>query len=110
MAVEIVTVVRVDALTQVGHVLIRSTHIVCVSTGEHAVNMVAGRRPGKHVYLERPTGLMLTHSLGGKCLGYCLGSTGCGKARQADCGAVVDYLCRFLSGHLIECHCFNTMV
>ena len=51
MAVEIVTVVRVDALTQVGHVLIRSTHIVCVSTGEHTVNMVAGRRPGKHVYL-----------------------------------------------------------
>ena len=31
-------------------------------------------------------------------------------AAPADCGAVVDYLCRFLSGHLIECHCFNTMV
>ena len=42
MAVEVVHVVGVDALAQVGHVLVGSAHVEGVGAGEAAVHLVAG--------------------------------------------------------------------
>ena len=104
MAVEVVHVVAVDALAQVGHVLIGGAHVDCVGAGEDAVDMVGGGRTGEQVHLERA-------AFGMFALGFCgdelcdeLGSTGCGETGQSEGVAVLNHFGGFLSRDIIVCH------
>ncbi len=104
MAVEVVHVVAVDALAQVGHVLIGGAHVDCVGAGEDAVDMVGGGRTGEQVHLEGA-------AFGMFALGFCsdelcdeLGSTGCGETGQSEGVAVLNHFGGFLSRDIIVCH------
>ena len=104
MAVEVVAVVGVDSLAQVGHVLVGSAHVVGVSTRHHTVDMVAGGGAGEHVHFEGSTGLVFAEGFLGKLFCYGFGSTGGGESGKADGIAVVDHFGGFGSCEDVECH------
>ena len=81
VTVVVMAIVGVDALTKVGHVLVRCAEIERIGTRERTVDMVGGRSARKEVDFERTAFSMLTLSLSGNRLGDEFRSTGGSKTR-----------------------------
>ncbi len=81
-------IVRVDALAQIGVILVGCALADSIGACEDTVAVVAGRCTGDNVDFERFTLGMELFGLRGYCLSYYFGRTGSGEAGKSTFGFV----------------------
>ena len=107
MQVEIVGVMRIDALAQIRVVLIGSTLADGIRTGENAVTVVAGRGSRDDIDFERLAFGMKFFGFGCYGLGYHFRRSGGGKTGKSTFCIVEKKFCGFFRSQDGEFHNFS---